>query len=325
MMKGGSTKSYYSRNQQFSITALTDATGNVTERYAYDAHGNTIIMSPTGAMRSNSSLGNPFAFTGRFLHTGVDLMYFRARYYDTSTGEFISRDPLEYVDGMSLYREHFVPSSVDPFGLRVECPTTKNECGNTWVEVTRPEDNMSELGEWKWTNNWYWQHSFGYYRTRIDHEWIRAEGVSNVTSGCSQSITFEIGTNAGKSTTISVGGELGFEKGGVNGGITGTYEKGWDLSVGLAGTQGPYQEEDYAFTAVPLVEKTDLWWDWRYRGADPVTKKLIWVNYYRNNRPFWTGNTLYTDTGILVCKRKCCPCKDDKKKPAGRSPESKGK
>jgi hypothetical protein len=31
-------------------------------------------------------------------------MYFRARYYDPNTGEFTSRDPLEYVDGMSQYR-----------------------------------------------------------------------------------------------------------------------------------------------------------------------------------------------------------------------------
>jgi hypothetical protein len=44
-------------------------------------------------------------------------MYFRARYYDPQTGEFVSRDPLEYVDGMSQYRGYFVPSKVDPLGL----------------------------------------------------------------------------------------------------------------------------------------------------------------------------------------------------------------
>ncbi len=44
-------------------------------------------------------------------------MYFRARYYDPQTGEFISRDPLEYVDGMSLYRGYFVPNGMDPNGM----------------------------------------------------------------------------------------------------------------------------------------------------------------------------------------------------------------
>ena len=42
--------------------------------------------------------------------------FYRARYYDVTTGEFTSRDPLEYVDGMSLYRGYFVPSDIDPFG-----------------------------------------------------------------------------------------------------------------------------------------------------------------------------------------------------------------
>jgi len=46
-------------------------------------------------------------------------MYFRARYYDPQTGEFISRDPLEYVDGMSLYRGYFAPGNVDPWGFEV--------------------------------------------------------------------------------------------------------------------------------------------------------------------------------------------------------------
>ena len=44
-------------------------------------------------------------------------LYYGARYYDTATGEFISQDPLEYVDGMSQYRAYFVPGAMDPLGL----------------------------------------------------------------------------------------------------------------------------------------------------------------------------------------------------------------
>ena len=52
----------------------------------------------------------------RLLRRALGTMYFRARYYDQINGEFISQDPLEYVDGMSLYRGYFVPNAIDPAG-----------------------------------------------------------------------------------------------------------------------------------------------------------------------------------------------------------------
>ena len=48
--------------------------------------------------------------------------YKRARYYHAELGRFISRDPIGYVDGMSLYRAYFVPGGVDPFGDLFEVP-----------------------------------------------------------------------------------------------------------------------------------------------------------------------------------------------------------
>ncbi len=44
-------------------------------------------------------------------------VYQRARYYDCNSGEFTSQDPLEYVDGMSLYRAYFSLSYMDPLGF----------------------------------------------------------------------------------------------------------------------------------------------------------------------------------------------------------------
>ena len=68
-------------------------------------------------------------------------MYFRARYYDPQTGEFISRDPLGYVDGMSQYRAYFVPGAVDPEGtvkLTLSTfvkPKDVSDCGGSLSEI----------------------------------------------------------------------------------------------------------------------------------------------------------------------------------------------
>ncbi len=108
---------YYSRNQQFSVTALSDSVGNVVERYAYTAYGKITIFNGAGGEISASEFANPYTYTARRSDPETGLMYFRARYYDPNLGEFISRDPLGYVDGMSLYRAYFVPGAVDPSGL----------------------------------------------------------------------------------------------------------------------------------------------------------------------------------------------------------------
>ena len=47
------------------------------------------------------------------------MFYFRARYYDASLGQFISRDPIGFVDGFNLYLGYFVPSGLDWSGFVV--------------------------------------------------------------------------------------------------------------------------------------------------------------------------------------------------------------
>ena len=125
------------RNQQWSVTALVDnADGAVVERYAYDHFGKRKVMDRDGQPLSDniSDFKNPYGYTSRRHDLDTGLMYFRARYYDPNTGEFISRDPLEYVDGMSLYRGYFVPGATDPSGLiKVQVgtlPPKKLNCGD---------------------------------------------------------------------------------------------------------------------------------------------------------------------------------------------------
>ena len=57
-----------------------------------------------------SVFGSPYGFTGRRVDKlddttdGLTLNYHRARYLDSSTGQWLTRDPLEYVDGVNLYQ-----------------------------------------------------------------------------------------------------------------------------------------------------------------------------------------------------------------------------
>ena len=84
----------------YNTTALVDDAGTVTERYQYDPYGQVTVMDDNYVPRGNKSAhGNELTFTSRRLDSATSLMYFRARYYDPETEEFISRDPLEYVFG----------------------------------------------------------------------------------------------------------------------------------------------------------------------------------------------------------------------------------
>ena len=107
---------YLHHNRQFSVSALTDTSGNVQERYAYGSHGTPLMFTAAGATRSSSSYGNNRLFTGADFDPEVGLLYLRNRYYSASNG-FVSRDPAGYVDGASLYLGYFAEGLLDPLGL----------------------------------------------------------------------------------------------------------------------------------------------------------------------------------------------------------------
>ncbi|WP_182869486.1 RHS repeat domain-containing protein [Rhodopirellula sp. JC639] len=108
----------YHRTQQYSITALTDSSGAIKERYAYDAYGNLSIFDGNGTARTSTAEGNRYMYTGREYDDVLDLYHYRARMYDSISGRFCSRDPIGYADGVNLLQ--FVSSmpcnAIDPLG-----------------------------------------------------------------------------------------------------------------------------------------------------------------------------------------------------------------
>jgi RHS repeat-associated protein len=117
---------YYHQNAMWSPLALTDASGNVVERYAYDVYGNVSILDPSYSPLPPNSWGTPHSavsnfwlFTGRQLDEESGLYFYRARYYDGFKGRFLQRDPVGYGEGMNLYEyvQSSPPNHTDPSGL----------------------------------------------------------------------------------------------------------------------------------------------------------------------------------------------------------------
>ncbi len=75
---------------------------------------------------STGTLTNPFQYTGRELDSETGSYYYRARYYDQTTGRFFSEDPSQStIDGSSnlyIYAFNNVVNYVDPSGLYILKP-----------------------------------------------------------------------------------------------------------------------------------------------------------------------------------------------------------
>jgi RHS repeat-associated protein len=110
IQKGGNVW-YYHTDGLGSVTAMTDSAGAVIQTYSYDSFGN--IVNQTG------SIQQPYIYTGREYDSETGLYYYRARYYDTITGRFISKDPIGFRGGLNLYA--YVGNNpvnfIDPYGL----------------------------------------------------------------------------------------------------------------------------------------------------------------------------------------------------------------
>ena len=115
------TATYIQHDQQGSTRVLTSQAATVTGTYTYNGYGQTINHTGTAA--------TPLLYTGQYTDTETGLYYLRARYYDPSTAQFLTRDPLEaktrstygYLNGRPL-------DGIDPSGL-ASCALGQNGGG----------------------------------------------------------------------------------------------------------------------------------------------------------------------------------------------------
>jgi RHS repeat-associated protein len=117
---------YYQQDHEGSVTHLTNwnnGSGQIIERYRYDAFGSPVIYAPDWTRRTTTSYKNRFLFTGREYAASFGFYEYRARAYHPWLGRFMSEDPKLFDPGdYNLFRYcHNDPIDLtDPMGLETK-------------------------------------------------------------------------------------------------------------------------------------------------------------------------------------------------------------
>ena len=111
-----------------STVALTDGSGNVTDRVQYSAYGMITLRNGTN--------DTPFLYNGCYgvMTDPNGLLYMRARYYNPYICRFTNPDPVGFAAGLNwyCYADGNPISMMDPFGLGAVGEST----GNSWFTTT---------------------------------------------------------------------------------------------------------------------------------------------------------------------------------------------
>ena len=127
---------YYRQNSHGDVTALLTVDGQEKKAYSYSAYGKEIPFSlaPMGSQTvvqlwraETEQIHNPFRYCGEYYDQETGFIYLRNRYYDNSTGRFITEDPIK--DGLNwyVYCGNNPIRYIDPFGLTITLNGTEDE------------------------------------------------------------------------------------------------------------------------------------------------------------------------------------------------------
>jgi RHS repeat-associated protein len=110
--------SFYGYDGAGSVRQLTNSAGATTDTYDYDAFGNEV--NHTGTTPNN------YLYRAEQYDSDLGLYYLRARYYNPTTGRFMSRDPLDgrSIDPATLHKYLYAGgdpvNAIDPMGREEE-------------------------------------------------------------------------------------------------------------------------------------------------------------------------------------------------------------
>jgi RHS repeat-associated protein len=111
---------YGMQDGNWNMIAVCDTTGSVTERYAYSAYGAPVFMTGAGTVQTGSASDFETLYAGYRWDGDSPQMYcVRNRFLLPMIGTWNRRDPLGYVDGITLlsYASAAPIDTLDPSGL----------------------------------------------------------------------------------------------------------------------------------------------------------------------------------------------------------------
>ncbi len=140
---------------------VSSASGAISARYEYGPFGESLrVTGPMGKV-------NPFRYSTKYTDDETDLVYYGYRYYQPSTGRWLSRDPLGEEGGINLYAfcGNDPMNKCDPLGLQMTMgvrninipggiptsPSIFDHVNPSWG--FRPQDG--ELNQTKWFEQHY--------------------------------------------------------------------------------------------------------------------------------------------------------------------------
>ena len=126
MIKPGENVYYFHNEHLGTPQILTNESQAIAWKAAYTPFGEAVV--------SIATVENPFRFPGQYYDTETGLHYNYFRYYDPTTGRYLTPDPIGLEGGINLwaYSANNPVMLVDPFGL---CPAGTHEA--TPVEVAK--------------------------------------------------------------------------------------------------------------------------------------------------------------------------------------------
>lgn len=125
LLKNGTTTQVYGITPRGDVSKLMSPNGTTTD-FTYTAYGE--------ATSENTSLHNPFGYTGEYTDAETGLVYLRNRYYDPETGIFITTDPAKDGFNWYVYCNNNPLKYVDPNGLQpVWAQQIKEWCEDSFI------------------------------------------------------------------------------------------------------------------------------------------------------------------------------------------------